>query len=141
MANTLVQFRIDEKQRKEAEGICEQLGFDLPSYLRMSVTRLVREKGVPFNLCVAEDKKDDSALWNAISELQASAKANGLSEMSLKESDAEIAAVRKEMRAEEASKNMAVAGQILRRAKTNGTADIPLEELNAEIAAGRAEKN
>ena len=61
MANTLVQFRIDEKQRKEAEGICEQLGFDLPSYLRMSVTRLVREKGVPFNLCVAEDKKDDSA--------------------------------------------------------------------------------
>ena len=103
MPNTLVQFRIHEKQRKEAEGICEQLGFDLPSYLRMSVTRLVREKGVPFNLCVAEDKKDDSALWNAISELQASAKANGLSEMSLKEIDAEIAAARAERAADEDS--------------------------------------
>ena len=141
MANTLVQFRIDEKQRKEAEGICEQLGFDLPSYLRMSVTRLVREKGVPFNLCVAEDKKDDSALWNAISELQASAKANGLSNMTLDEVNAEIAAARAEMRAEEAAKGLAAMERMSRSAERHGIADMTLEEINAEIAAARAEKN
>lgn len=139
MANTLVQFRIDEKQRKEAEGICEQLGFDLPSYLRMSVTRLVREKGVPFNLCVAEDKKDDSALWNAISELQASAKANGLSEMSLKEIDAEIAAARAERAADEDSPLLEAMRECSRIAEANGIADMTLEEIDAEIAAVRKE--
>lgn len=136
MANTLVQFRIDEKQRKQAEGICEQLGFDLSSYLRMSVTRLVREKGVPFSLCVAEDEKNDSALWEAIPKLQASAEAHDLSEI-----NAEIAAARAEKRAEEAAKGLAAMERMSRSAERHGIADMTLEEINAEIAAARAEKN
>lgn len=48
MPNTLVQFRIDDTLRQQANDLCTKLGFDLPTYLRMSLTRLVQEQGVPF---------------------------------------------------------------------------------------------
>lgn len=52
MANTLVQFRTDEAIRINATLICEQLGIDLSTYLRMCMARLVQEKGVPFSMKV-----------------------------------------------------------------------------------------
>ena len=94
MANTLVQFRIDEKQRKQAEDICEQLGFDLSSYLRMSVTRLVREKRVPFELSL--DSGEDSAYLKALDRMHRRAEENGTADMTLEEINAEIAAARAE---------------------------------------------
>ena len=50
MANTLVQFRTDETERAEATQILDQLGLDMPSYLRMCVSRLVRDRGIPFSM-------------------------------------------------------------------------------------------
>ena len=44
--DTLVQFHIDESERAEAADICTALGIDLPSYLRMCTSRLVRERGI-----------------------------------------------------------------------------------------------
>ena len=35
MANALVQFRTDEVERSKAVEICNALGMDLPTYLRM----------------------------------------------------------------------------------------------------------
>ncbi len=48
MANSLVQFRIDDGLRRQANELCEKLGLDLSTYLRMSLTKLVQEQGVPF---------------------------------------------------------------------------------------------
>lgn len=48
--DTLVQFHIDESERAEAADICTALGIDLPSYLRMCTSRLVRERGIPFRM-------------------------------------------------------------------------------------------
>ena len=135
MANTLVQFRIDEKQRKQAEDICEQLGFDLSSYLRMSVTRLVREKRVPFELSL--DSGEDSAYLKALDRMHRRAEENGTADMSLEEINVEIAAVR----AEEVAKGLAAMKRLSRSAELNGVADMSLEEINAEIAAARTEKN
>ena len=135
MANTLVQFRIDEKQRKQAEGICAQLGLDLPSYLRMSVTRLIREKKVPFELCVAEDDKYAAALVDAISKLEASAEANGLSEGSMEEIDAEMRAKRKQTN----SLFGEAVSELQASSEANGLSEMSMEEIDAEIAAARAE--
>ena len=52
MANTLVQFRADETSRIKAVGICEKLGIDLATYLRMCISRLVQENGIPFSMKV-----------------------------------------------------------------------------------------
>ena len=50
MSNTLVQFRVEESQRRKAAEICEKLGIDLPTALRMFIARLIEEKGIPFRM-------------------------------------------------------------------------------------------
>ena len=50
MASSLVQFRADESMKTKATAICEQLGMDLTTYLRMCMSRLVQENGVPFSM-------------------------------------------------------------------------------------------
>ena len=46
MSNSLVQFRTDEATRIKAVSICERLGIDLPTYMRMCMARLVQENGI-----------------------------------------------------------------------------------------------
>lgn len=92
MPNTLVQFRIEEETRKKAASICEKLGIDFPTYLRMCTSRLIYENGIPFSM-----NADDIGL-KAMKSSQKKAKENGLSEMSLEEINEEIEAYRKEKR-------------------------------------------
>ncbi len=50
MANTLVQFRTDEASKLKASLICERLGMDLQTYMRMCIARLISENGIPFSM-------------------------------------------------------------------------------------------
>ena len=94
MANTLVQFRIDDNLRQQANELCLKLGFDLSTYLRMSLTRLVQEQGVPFSLNLNTVPTSAEAIA-AMRKISAISQANGTSKMTLAEIDAEISAVRK----------------------------------------------
>ncbi len=94
MANTLVQFRTDEAIRINATLICEQLGIDLSTYLRMCMARLVQEKGVPFSMKV-DDINENKGL-RAMREASRAAAEHGISDMTLEEINDEIAQVRKE---------------------------------------------
>jgi DNA-damage-inducible protein J len=93
MANTLVQFRTDETERAEATQILDQLGLDMPSYLRMCVSRLVRDRGIPFSMKIneASENKGVSAMRRA----SRIAEENDISDMTLDEINAEIAEARK----------------------------------------------
>ena len=93
MANTLVQFRVDETERAEAVEICDNLGIDLPTYFRMCMTRLVKERGVPFNMKLEDINVNKGVL--AMKRASKIAKEQGISEMTLDEINAEITAVRK----------------------------------------------
>lgn len=93
MANSLVQFRAEETTRIKAADICEQLGIDLPTYMRMCLSRLVQENGIPFSM-----KLDDGSESDALKAMKAasrSAEENGISDMTLDEINAEIAEARK----------------------------------------------
>ena len=92
MANTLVQFRADDTSRIQAINICEQLGIDLPTYLRMCISRLISENGIPFSMKIEE--RGNRAL-NAMKEASRIAKENGISDMTLDEINAEITEARK----------------------------------------------
>ena len=95
MANALVQFRTDETERAKAAAICAALGMDLPTYLRMCVSRLVRERGIPFHM-----RLDDTSLARGIRAMQQSsmiAHEQGIADMSLDEINAEIAAARESL--------------------------------------------
>lgn len=96
MASVLVQFRTDDKRKEEAIKICETLGIELPDYLRLCLTRLVIEGGLPFSM----DAKEVLRL-RCLKDLKDSgeeAKKNGTSKLTLKEIDKEIETVREEIR-------------------------------------------
>lgn len=92
MANSLVQFRTDDTSRIKAANICERLGIDLPTYMRMCISRLIQENGIPFSM-----KLDDTGnrAVEAMKEASRIAEENGIADMTLDEINAEIAEVRK----------------------------------------------
>lgn len=93
MANTLVQFRTEEDSRIKAIGICEKLGIDLQTYMRMCISRLIQENGIPFSM-----KLDDLPESKGLKAMKAASKIayeNGISDMTLDEINAEISEVRK----------------------------------------------
>lgn len=92
MANTLVQFRAEETARIKAISICERLGIDLQTYLRMCMSRLIQENGIPFSMKL--NKESENRGMNALKAASRIAAENGISEMSLDEINAEISAAR-----------------------------------------------
>lgn len=93
MANALVQFRADDAARIQAAQICERLGIDLPTYLRMCITRLVRENGIPFSMKI-ETRTENRGI-QAMKRASRIAQQQGISDMTLDEINAEIAEARK----------------------------------------------
>lgn len=92
MANTLVQFRADETARIKAISICERLGIDLQTYLRLCLSRLIQENGIPFSMKLdTEPQNRGIAAMKAASRI---ASENGISEMTLEEINAEISVAR-----------------------------------------------
>lgn len=93
MANSLIQFRTEEALRIKAINICEKLGIDLPTYLRMCISRLIQENGIPFSMNL-NDMSENKAI-SAMKSASRIAEENGLSDMTLEEINAEIAEARK----------------------------------------------
>lgn len=94
MANSLVQFRAEETVKIEASNICEKLGIDLQTYLRICMARLIQEKGIPFSMKL--NTSTESQGLKAMKTASRIAEENGISEMTLDEINAEIAEVRKD---------------------------------------------
>lgn len=88
MANTLVQFRAEETSRIKAASICEKLGIDLATYLRMCISRLVQENGIPFSMKVNEISENPGV--KAMKEASRIAAAEGIADMTPDEINAEI---------------------------------------------------
>ncbi len=94
MANSLVQFRTEESSRIKATSICERLGIDLPTYMRMCISRLIQENGIPFSMNLNE--MSESKAINAMKSASRIAAENGISDMTIDEINAEIAEARKQ---------------------------------------------
>ncbi len=87
MANNLVQFRLDENSKIQAVLICNQLGIDLQTYLRMCISRLISKNGIPFDMVLNSEQSEG---MNALLEAGKISKENGNSEMTLDEINEEI---------------------------------------------------
>ncbi|MCD7725200.1 MAG: type II toxin-antitoxin system RelB/DinJ family antitoxin [Clostridiales bacterium] len=93
MANTLVQFRVEESTRDKASKICEKIGIDVPTYMRMCLSRLVQDNGVPFSMKI--EKIEENKGFQAMKEASRIAEATGIADMSLEEINAEISEARR----------------------------------------------
>ncbi len=95
MASTLVQFRTEDTAKAKAVSICERLGLDLPSYLRMCILRLNQENGIPFSMNVNDIPKNKGI--EAMKAASRIAEENGIADMSLQDINAEIDAARSQV--------------------------------------------
>lgn len=93
MASSLVQFRTEDTAKLKAASICERLGIDLPTYMRMCISRLIQENGIPFSMKL--DQTPENPGLSAMKEASRIAEKNGISDMTLEEINAEIAEARK----------------------------------------------
>lgn len=98
---TLVQFRVDKGLKNSASEICEELGIELTTVLRMCMKQIEIAKGIPFSTKLPENTVTREQAKKAFHELRK--QAADLPEMSLDEINAEIAAVRAERRARKAA--------------------------------------
>lgn len=94
MESTVIQFRIDKKTKNEASKIYNELGIDLSTALRTFLRRSIKENGYPFDMKIKR-KYDEDAI-KALSSIQAEAKINGTSNMTLDEINKEINAARRD---------------------------------------------
>jgi len=94
MANGLLQLRIDENLRKEASDVYSQLGLDLPTAIRMFLTRSVQVRGIPFSMILPEENYKATAAVVAMKRMSGEGENAGVADMTLDEINAEIAAVR-----------------------------------------------
>ena len=92
MPSTLIQFRVEEAEKRVAIEICEKLGITLNTYLRMCLVRLIQERGIPFSMKRQEEKNPGIL---AMERARKIAKETGISAMTLKEINAEITEARK----------------------------------------------
>ena len=91
MASVLVQFRTEDTEKIKAVQILDRLGLSLPAYLRMCVSRLNRENGIPFSMKVEEDINPGIRALRRASSI---AEESGIADMTLEEINAEIADTR-----------------------------------------------
>ena len=94
MANGLLQLRIDDNLRKEASDVYSQLGLDLPTAIRMFLTRSVQVRGIPFSMILPEENYKATAAVTAMKRMSNDAENAGVADMTLDEINAEIEAVR-----------------------------------------------
>lgn len=97
MATSVMQFRVDDELKAQASAVCENLGIDLPTALRIFMKRTVIANGIPFSMTLPKsDYKAERAI-RAMHSLGAAAEKNGTANMTLEEINAEIAAARADM--------------------------------------------
>lgn len=94
MANRLIQLRIDDELRKEASDVYARLGIDLPTAIRMFLTRSVQVRGIPFSMILPEENYKATNAVAAMKQMSGDANKAGVADMTLDEINAEIAAAR-----------------------------------------------
>ena len=52
MAQTLINFRIDETTKKQMEQICNELGMTMSTAFNIFAKKMIREKRIPFDVSI-----------------------------------------------------------------------------------------
>ena len=52
MAQTLINFRIDETTKKQLEEICNELGITMSTAFNIFARKVIREKRIPFDVSI-----------------------------------------------------------------------------------------
>lgn len=101
MATSVMQVRVDDELKAQAAAICDNLGIDLSTAIRMFMKRMVFQNGIPFSMTLPNKPYNGERAVRAMYQLGEEAKRNGTADMTLDEINEEIAASRRERVAKE----------------------------------------
>jgi DNA-damage-inducible protein J len=96
MSTSLLQVRVEDSLKEEANQIFEELGIDMSTAVRMFLKRSVMENGIPFKMTLPRNDYNAERGYRAMVEIEEASEKNGLSDMSLEEINEEINASRRE---------------------------------------------
>ena len=98
----MVQLRVNDQMKKDAQKVFEDLGLDMSTAIRMFLKRSIDAKGIPFPTS-EEDLKpyNYEEVMRNVRAMQQAAEEAGISNMTLDEINAEIRASRAERQARE----------------------------------------
>ena len=94
MAQTAVTIRMDSDVKKRFDLLCQDFGMSANTAFNVFARAVVRNKGIPFAIQSSRDSDVVEDAREAVAKMRAISTANGNSEMSLDEINAEIAAAR-----------------------------------------------
>jgi len=94
MSTSVIQIRVDDELKKQADFICGELGIDLPTAIRMFLKRTVLHNGIPFSMVLTDRSYNEASAVRALWQLSEDARNNGTANMTLEEIDQEIEEVR-----------------------------------------------
>ncbi len=90
---SLIQARVDTELKNEASELFESLGLDMTTAIKVFLKKCLQEGGIPFE--IRNNKETSLDALKAFMLLRQQAEANGVSDLTLDEINAEIAAARK----------------------------------------------
>ena len=72
MAQTLINFRIDENTKRQMEKICNELGITMSTAFNIFAKKVIREKRIPFDVSIDPfySKSNMEAIEKSIQELE-----------------------------------------------------------------------
>lgn len=86
----MVQFRVDDELKNKAVSICEDLGIDLSTAIRMFMKRMVIENRIPFPMVNAQETYNKEKALDALQQIQNEFQASGQSVPTLEEINKDI---------------------------------------------------
>ena len=96
MGQTAVTIRMDSDIKKRFDILCQDFGMSANTAFNIFARAVVRNKAIPFEIQSTKDSDVVENARKAVAKMRAISSANGNSEMSLDEINAEIAASRAE---------------------------------------------
>lgn len=96
MAQTSFSVRMDEKLKKQFDGLCQEFGMNASTAFNIFARAVVRQRRIPFEISSPETEITREGAMQTFMALRAQAQENGVADMSPDEINKEIALARME---------------------------------------------
>lgn len=94
MAQATFSVRMDENLKRQFDILCQDFGMNATTAINVFARAVVRQRKIPFEIASSESEITREGAMQAFAALRAQAKANGVSDMTLKEINEEICLAR-----------------------------------------------
>ena len=96
MSQATFSVRMDEGLKRQLDGLCQEFGMTASTAINVFARAVVRERRIPFEIAASEPEITREGALRAFQALRAEARANGVSDLTIDEINAEIRQARQE---------------------------------------------